>query len=61
MSNFSAPTRLKGSDDEYRDAVWVDNYFPAADSRAGRYGVRFRGKIDFLPGDKFEIKIGGEE
>lgn len=27
MSNFSAPTRKKGSNDEYKEAVWIDNYF----------------------------------
>lgn len=50
MSNFSAPTRKKGSDDEYIDAVWVDNYFGPK-----KYGVRFRGEIVFRDGDEYEI------
>lgn len=51
MSNFSAPTRKKGSNDEYKEAVWVDNYFGPK-----KYGVRFRGTIEFLNGDDYEIK-----
>lgn len=54
MSNFSAPTRRKGTNDEFRDAVWIGNYFGDR-----RYGVRFRGTVAILDGDKYEIK-GGE-
>lgn len=50
MSSFSAPTRKKGSNDEFKDAVWIDNYFGAR-----KYGVRFRGTIEFLDGDDYEI------
>lgn len=50
MSNFVAPTRLKGSHDELKEAVWVDGYFGPR-----HYGVRFRGSIDFLDGDNYEI------
>lgn len=50
MSNFNAPTRLKGSNEEFRDAVWVDGYFGPR-----HYGVRFRGTVDFLDGDDYEI------
>ncbi len=51
MSNFSAPTRKKGSNDKYEEAVWIDNYFGPK-----KYGVRFRGTIEFLNGDDYEIK-----
>ena len=50
MSNFVALTREKGSLDDYREAVWVRDYFGPQ-----HYGVRFRGTIDFLDGDKYEI------
>lgn len=51
MSNYAALTRRKGSEDEWKEAVWVDNYFGP-----GRYGVRFRGTIRFLDGEKYERK-----
>lgn len=50
MSNFVAPTRKRGSNDEYKEAVWVDGYFGPR-----KYGVRFRGTIDFLDGKDYEI------
>ena len=50
MSNFTAPTRLKGSDDEYREAIWVDDYFGPH-----QYGVRFRGTVRFVHGEDCEI------
>jgi len=48
MSNFVALTRRKGSNDEFKEAVWVDY--------GRRYGVRFRGTIEFLDGDDCEIE-----
>ena len=51
MSNFTAPTRLKGSNDKYKMATWLDGYFGGR-----RYGVRFHGSSLVWPGDKCEIK-----
>lgn len=51
MSNFYAPTRKKGSDDEYEEAAWIDNYFGSH-----HYGVRFRGSVDILDADEYEMK-----
>lgn len=51
MSNFNAPTRLKGSNDEFKDAVWIDNYFGHR-----HYGVRFRGTAKILDADLCEVK-----
>lgn len=51
MSSFSAPTRKKGTDKKFREAVWIDNYFGHH-----RYGVRFRGSVSILDGDGYEIK-----
>lgn len=51
MSNFVAQTRLKGSNDDFKEAIWIDGYFGPR-----KYGVRFRGTIDFLKGDDYEIK-----
>jgi len=51
MSNYVALTRRKGSEDEWKEAVWVDNYFGP-----GRHGVRFRGTIHFIDGREFEWK-----
>lgn len=56
MSNFSAPTRRIGSNDEFREAVWVDNYFRGGLTRASRFGVRFRGEIEFHHGENYEIE-----
>ena len=56
MSNFMAPTRKIGSNDEFREAVWVDNYFKDEASRAERYGVRFRGEVEFHHGNNHEIE-----
>ncbi len=51
MSNFVAQTRLRGTDDEFREAVWVDGYYGPH-----RYGVRFRGTVDFVHGEDCEIE-----
>ena len=51
MSNFVAQTRLKYTDQEWREAVWVDNYYGPR-----KYGVRFRGTVQFLHGEDCEIK-----
>lgn len=56
MSNFSALTRRKGSNDEFRDAVWIDGYFSN-----GGYGVRFRGTVTVLDGNEYEIKQPSKE
>lgn len=50
MSNFYAPTRRKGSNDEFREAAWLDGHFGPR-----KYGVRFRGGVDILDGDNCEI------
>lgn len=51
MSNFSAPTRKKGSNDEFKEAVWIDNFFGQR-----KYSVRFRGTTELLNGDDYEIE-----
>lgn len=51
MSNFVAQTRLRGTDDEFREAVWVDDYYGTH-----RYGVRFCGTVDFVHGEDCEIE-----
>lgn len=51
MSNFSAPTRLKGSIGEFKDAVWIDGYFGEH-----HYGIRFRGSTTVMDGNLYEIK-----
>lgn len=53
MSSFSAPTRKKGTNDEYKDAAWIDDYFGPH-----RYGVRFRGTTKVLDADDYEMKEG---
>lgn len=49
----SYPTRRKGSNDKWVDAVWYKDYFGG-----GEHGVRFRGKIEILRGSKYEITKG---
>lgn len=51
MSNFYAPTRQIGSGDEFKEAAWIDGYFGPR-----HFGVRFRGTIDILDGDNYEIQ-----
>lgn len=51
MSNFIANTRLKGSADKYKKAIWLDNYFGPR-----QYGVCFCGTHKFLKGEDYEIE-----
>lgn len=48
-------TRAVGSNEEFMDAVWYDNYYPD-----GCAGVRFIGKVDIQRSDLFEIEKGKE-
>lgn len=50
MSNFSALARKKGTNDEPRDAAWIDDYFGPH-----HYGVRFRGTTEVLDADDYEM------
>lgn len=51
MSNFMAPTRKKGTNDEWKNATWVDGHFGGR-----RYGVRFEGTDEWLDGSGYEIE-----
>lgn len=56
MSNFCALTRLKGSNDKFTEAVWIDNYFGHH-----HYGVRFRGTAKIWDADLCEVKEEHEQ
>lgn len=51
MSNFIAPTRKKGTNDEWKDATWIDGYFGGR-----KYGVRLEGTDEWLDGSEYEIE-----
>lgn len=51
MSNFYAPTRRVGSGDEFKEACWIDGYYGPR-----HFGVRFRGTVDILDGDDYEVQ-----
>lgn len=50
MSNYTAMARLKGTDHEWHEAVFIDNYYGPR-----KYGVRFRGTTHFLREDEVEV------
>lgn len=49
MSNYFGMARPKGSTEEFKDVVFIDNYFGPR-----KYGVRIRGQVAVKPIEEYE-------